>query len=168
MYMKLTETISWERGQQWSEEWLVGTCFNPLPSCRLAAELDRWQHPGLNYKLSLAGLLFPSFFSTVSPSETPLLAIYGALFLGKLIMWAQPGCSSTHRPALSHLGRNCSDTPNQSWSGKGSSSEQPHSCTSWPLTPVNILGIILIIIALDFSQRAAKRHPPGPTYWQEL
>lgn len=64
-------------------------CFNPLPSCRSAAiagaDLDRWQHPGLNYKLSLAGLLFPLFISAVSPSEAPLQAIYSALFLGKLI-----------------------------------------------------------------------------------
>lgn len=79
---------------------------------------------------------FPLFISAVSPSEAPLRAIYGALFLGKLIMRTQPGCSSANRPALSHLGWNCSDTPNQS-SGKRSSPEQPHPYTSRPLILVN-------------------------------
>lgn len=93
--------------------------------------------PWIKLQIEFSGAAFPLFISAVSPSEAPLQAIYGALFLGKLITWAQPGRSSTHRPALSHLGWNCSDTPNQSWSGKGSSPEQPHPCTSWPLTPVN-------------------------------
>lgn len=74
MHSKLIETISWLYGKQraaveWG--WQVGTCFNPLPSCRLAAiagaDLDRWQHPGLNYKLSLVGLPFPSLFLQCPP-----------------------------------------------------------------------------------------------------
>ena len=93
--------------------------------------------PWIKLQIEFSGAAFPLFISAVSPSEAPLQAIYGALFLGKLITRAQHGRSSTHRPALSHLGWNCSDTPNQSWSGMGSSPEQPHPCTSWPLTPVN-------------------------------
>lgn len=56
-----------------------------------AGRLLRWQQiaidggPGLNYKSSLARLPFSIFISTASPSEAPLQAIYGALFLGKLI-----------------------------------------------------------------------------------
>ncbi len=93
--------------------------------------------PWIELQIEFNRAAFPLFISAVSPCEAPLQAIYSALFLGKLIMRAQPGRSSTHRPALSHLGWNCSDTPNQSRSGKGSSPEQPRPCTSWPLTPVN-------------------------------
>ena len=57
------------------------------------ADLNRWQHFGLNYKLSFRGAVFPLFISAVSLSEAPLQAIYGALFLGKLIMGARPGRS---------------------------------------------------------------------------
>lgn len=70
--------------------------------------------PWIKLQIEFSGAAFPLFISAVSPSEAPLQAIYGALFLGKLITGAQPGRSSTHRPALSYLEWNCSDTPNQS------------------------------------------------------
>ena len=55
--------------------------------------LDRWQRPGLDYKIEFSKAAFPLFISTVSPNKAPLQAIYGALCLGKLIMGAQARCS---------------------------------------------------------------------------
>lgn len=49
--------------------------FNLPLSCSSTAiteaELNRWQHPGLNYKSSLAGLAFPSFLSAACPPLPP-------------------------------------------------------------------------------------------------
>lgn len=59
--------------------------------------------PWIELQIEFGGAAFPLFISAVSPCEAPLQAIYGALFLGKLITPAQPGRSSTHRPTLSHL-----------------------------------------------------------------
>lgn len=118
-----------------------GTCFNLLPSCRLTAitegDLNRWQHSGLNYKLSLAGLLFPLFISTVSPNETPLQAISSGLIPVKLIMWTQPGCSLTHRPTTESLDLELLRHTQSILKWKGVIPRAPHPCTSWPLTPVN-------------------------------
>lgn len=51
----------------------------------VAADRDRWRHPGLNYKSSLARLLSSILTSAVPPSEAPLQAADAGLLLGRLI-----------------------------------------------------------------------------------
>lgn len=72
--------------------------------------------------------------------------------------------AAAHTPVLTHLGRNCSDTPDQSWSAGGHPRSSPTPAPSG-LPPQSIADIILIKTALDFSPCAEK---PGATYWQEL
>lgn len=130
-----------------------------MPSCRLSAagaHPNGWRPPGLNYKLSLAGRLPPPlYFCSVPPSEAPLQAIYGALFLGKLITGAQPGHTSPHRVIWAGI---APTHPINHEVGRGhpqsSPTRAPHA-----LSHRSIRSIILIVIALDFSPHAANRHP---------
>lgn len=152
--------------------WWVATCFNPMPSCRSAAVAGEgfrsMAAPWIKLQIEFSGAALPLFISAVSPSEAPQQAIYGALFLGKLITWVQPGRSLTHTPALSHLGLELLRHTQSIMKWERGHPQSSPTLAPHGLSHRSIPGIILIIIALDFSQRTAKLNPLGPTYWQEL
>lgn len=91
--------------------------------------------PWIKLQIESSRAAFRSFISAACP---PKRLHCSALFLDKLITRVQPGRSSAHKPTPSHLGWDCSNAPNQSWRGKGSSPEQTQLCTPRPLTAVSI------------------------------